>query len=442
MSLDLRYLRKQLREKGRIDRLKNGVVLISEHTPKTGLVRGRIEINAGSAHEEEKDHGIMHLLEHMVFNGSQRYPDPAQGKIVAGLLGLDLDAQTCHESTNYPVRGINCPYLLEGNFGAAWEFMQDSVFHPSLMQGMLQKERTIIVNEIKKREAQTADPYSKRMDQIQGRLYRNNPWQFKNGVGTEETLAQITADTLRRYHSKYYVGSNCLIVLDGDLGRDRSLLERIKEQAEMIPVGEPATQIRHLPEDPLNGTEVLNFSSNQILEGELCMVSLYFQIQRTDRKPLFALNMLNAVLGAGSHSVLFDCVRERNRLVYDIGSRIEGHEQTGYLKVSYAVLPQNLDAAIQKVDDCLRQVKQGKFDDSLIQVYLAGSLPELLANYQGSGWIMCELLNQYSSERAGRPHLSFEDKIRKSTTITKRDVVHAANQYLSDDRLLVIVRPE
>ena len=69
MALDISKLEQELQERGRITTLDNGAVIISENNHNTGLVQGSVIITAGSFHEDSQYLGIMHFLEHMVFEG-------------------------------------------------------------------------------------------------------------------------------------------------------------------------------------------------------------------------------------------------------------------------------------------------------------------------------------------------------------------------------------
>jgi len=434
MALDFSNLEERIKESGKIQTLDNGVTFISENVPSSGLVSGQIIISAGSAYEKSQDHGIMHFLEHMSFGGSRLYSDRNERNLKSGLIGLDINAQTGPFTVNYPVRGANnSSYLLQQNFSEAFQIVSDMVFFPNIDEESLQREKKVIQRERIESEQRENSPVEK---SVRERNWGNNIHLFNGNLGTEDSITRIDTQTLRNYHSRFFVGNNTIVGVVGDLNSGSDLEGVVRENLSEIPSGQKVAPVEILPEKPYNGREVLDFNSYNL---KSCDVNLYFQIPPTHSYESNSLALLNYVLGGSFNSLLFQDVREKKGLVYSIGSGIEGHAKTGFLRINYNVAPEYLSYSLQAVDDNLKKLREGSFSETLVDSYKAAYLPKVLFGLQNPGWIFSELFDRYDSERFGFESTGLQ-RLPLAFDLTKQDVVDVANKYLGEDRLTVVVR--
>jgi predicted Zn-dependent peptidase len=441
MVIDFEALERKLLECGGIIRLDNGVTIIYEDIPGFGLVRGEIEIRAGSHHEPVEDQGVMHFLEHMVFNGSEKYPSREDQEERASLLGLLKNAETDTNNTKFGIKGSS-GYLLEDNFTESFEIFADRVFHPLLREQDIEKERAIIQRERQEREQRKVTDRAHQINEyIHHVLSANNPLFFRDGVGTEETIDAITVETLKRYHSRYYVGDNTLVSLVGDIRAKNNALSTVVRTMQKVPKGVYAGLVEVHPETPYIGRQLVEIPTSP--HSTCAIVQIYFQLPDPNADG-YATSMLAQVLGGSSHSLLFQNLRERKGLVYEISCSTNtsgaGHVKTGFLTINYYVEPSRIDESLVAVDTCLQAARDGQFRETLIDAAQASYLPLILATLKQPGWAHTELMFRIKAEMNGYDPTGFD--MRKAFSITTADVVRAANQYLGENRHIFVLRPE
>ncbi len=435
MTINIKDLEKQVEERGRLQTLDNGITVISENVPGSGLVTGEILLHVGFCNEQAEDQGIMHFLEHMSFGESRLSEDRITGKMQAGMIGLDINASTGPQSITYPIKGANSlGYILQDNFVEAFKIVSDKAFYPQITEESRLKERPIIQRErIERKEKEEANPYHKISREIDAKVYGNNQHLRKEGLGTEESIDRITIKKLRHYHSKYFVGNNTIVSVVGDLS---NLEEDVIRMLKKIPAGEKTEPLKLEAEEPYVGRERLEFKLP--VQGSTD-VSIYFQTPGHGSPDSYAIHMLSHILGGSINSLLFQDIREQKGLVYSINSGVDGHRKTGLLKIRYAVDPKDLDDSLQAVDDNIKKLKNGEFNPLLVDVFKAAYLPNVLSRLQVPGWICTELTDRNDREKFGFEFTGLQ-KLEASLNLTSKDIVEAANKYLGENRLTIVIQ--
>ncbi|MBS1266930.1 MAG: hypothetical protein MAG795_00899 [Candidatus Woesearchaeota archaeon] len=437
MAIDFKNLEQEIRQRGKVQTLENGLTLVSEDVPASGLVTGQIVIYTGSGYEKQEDHGVMHFLEHMSFGGSGLYPDRNSRNLQSGIIGLNINAQTGPFSVMYPVSGANdSQYMLQQNFQQAFRIVSDMVFFPNIDEASLQREMSVVQRErIEHAQREESNPFHEVSKTVQERVFGNNPILAKNSLGSEESIARITVQTLRDYHSNFFVANNTLVGMVGDLNGTVSLEGAIGEALTEIPSGERTAPLEIVPEKPYQGREKLDLQSP--VPGN-ANVDIYFQIPPSHSPESHAMTLLSYILGGSPNSLLFQDIRENRGLVYSIVSGIDGHAQTGFLRIQYSVAPDHLDDSLQAVDENIQRLKNGQFNEVLVDAFKAGYLPKVLASLQNPGWIQSELMDRQYVERFGYESTGLQ-RLESALNLGKQDIVNAANKYLGEDRLTVVV---
>ncbi|MFA6889232.1 MAG: insulinase family protein, partial [Candidatus Woesearchaeota archaeon] len=196
MSLNFERLEEELRACGKYKVLQNDVTLVYEDRPGTGLVQGEITICSGSHHVHP--FATMHLLEHMLFNGTLTISTPQEVDLRALQYGLLLNATTYGQQVVIPISGENETPLLQSNFIPAFSHVLDIVYHPLLTAESFLKEQIIIRREEKEDEPNPANKL----------LYPNNPVLW-----TPRSLEKVTLEQVRRLHQETFVGANTIVTL-------------------------------------------------------------------------------------------------------------------------------------------------------------------------------------------------------------------------------------
>src|SRR4051794_25129245 len=176
-----------------------------------------IYVRTASAHEQSRQLGISHLLEHMVFKGTERR-SARQLALELEVRGGGLDAFTGRDYTSYQA------HVLDADLPLAVEILTDLVRRPLLRQSDLDSERNVILEEINGVEDTPDDLVFERHAQA---LWPEHPYGYSI-LGTRETLAALTAEDLKTLHRDGYYRGNCVIAAAGHVNHDQLLtvLER------------------------------------------------------------------------------------------------------------------------------------------------------------------------------------------------------------------------
>ena len=438
MVFDIEALERELKDKGRVYTLDNGLTVVEEDNPGMGLSVGKMGLWAGSAKERPEDAGVMHFLEHMAFNGSREYPNRTERERIAGLLGLDSNASTSHSMVNFPVFGANpSSYLLPGNFGESMRIVTDMMFFPLHREEDIEKERAIIQREREEREgANRGHPFYRQRKVVGSRLYGNNLFLLREVIGTEDSIDNLTAARLKEYHEKYFVGNNTVLSLGGELNGESGVRKQILEVIGQIPAGERTAWMPIREEEPFDEKEMIRFKSPS---PGTATVSFDFHVPHPYHAEGPEIEMLTRVLvGSGLQSLLYRELRERRSLVYGINESEGGHSRTGIRGFNYRVKKEFVDQSLESVGSVIQAVREGKFEEDLIRSIKAALIPQKISEYRNPGWVLRELEYRLNAERMGHEPISSFENINRFLDMSKEDVVRVANKYLTNRFLLTI----
>ncbi|MGH7700843.1 MAG: M16 family metallopeptidase, partial [Gemmatimonadales bacterium] len=192
----------------------NGVVVLSERVPSVRSVAVGVWVRTASVHEPRPQMGVSHVLEHMVFKGTERRT-AQEIALALESRGGSLDAYTSRDTTAFQAR------VLDADLPRALDVLTDLVRRPTLRDADLQLERNVILEEIS-----TVDdtPDDLVFDLAAETLWPEHPYGYAI-LGTRETVTGLSSDDLRRLHRRAYVPRNCVIAVAGHVPHDRLLDE-------------------------------------------------------------------------------------------------------------------------------------------------------------------------------------------------------------------------
>ncbi len=322
------------------EKLNNGLRIITKRLDRVQSVALGIWINIGSRYEALSQRGISHFLEHLLFKGSKKYSCRQIKESIEGVGGA-LNGFTSEEHTCYLVK-IPCAFL-----GKALDILSDMVINPLLFPADIAKEKTVVLEELKMYRDLPQSYVNELLDEL---LWPRQPLGLPI-IGTVETVNRISRQDLRSFQCRHYTPSNIVISAAGRF--DRELLSaKIRKifSAPYSPVNTyaAAEQIQAKPQLKLfpKATEQTH-------------MALGFHALRRDHPLRHAQSILHIVLGANMSSRLFNEVREKRGLAYEIGTGLKRYHDTGVFLVHAGI-------DNRKVADCLQLIfkelgKTGKF---------------------------------------------------------------------------------
>ena len=312
--------------------LANGVRIVTSrmnHVRSASLI---ITFAAGARHESDEHAGVSHFLEHMVFKGTQKRPDPITITREIEEVGGVLNAGTSRENTNYWVK------VPSTHLERAFDVLADMLLNSTMRQEELEKERWVIFEEIHGIH-DTPDDYIH--DVIDELVWDGNA-VGRPIIGSEETIGVMTRDDIINYMRGNYLPNRLVISAAGEVDHDHvvRLTERTFGQ---MPVGQP-------PEiEPCTITQTapkLQVLERQTEEAHFC-IGLPAISYRDDRRQV--QETIDAVLSSGMSSRLFEEIRERRGLAYAVFSYFRGYQDVGQGVVYAGTDPEKVDQTITAV---------------------------------------------------------------------------------------------
>tara|TARA_Y100000310_G_C20702969_1_gene831807 strand:+ start:7858 stop:9225 length:1368 start_codon:yes stop_codon:yes gene_type:complete len=436
MSIDFEDLETQVEERGKVIKLDNGVVITAEDWPGSGLAIGTINVLAGSTVEKEGDEGIMHFIEHMSWRASQNYPNDDEKLSAAASLGLGVNANTTLEGVNFPINGANeSNYMLASNFLEASRLIIDSIHQPLFLDESIELEKGIIGTEILREENKRAhDPSMERQRVIHQCIFPNSPELMSTELaGSQESIQGITAQRLKEYHKKYFRGSNIIAGLVADFSSNPKLLDQICDLFSKIPKGVETPFYLPKVETPFEDSTYVDINVGG--EGHMEAIT-YFYTPPIYHPEFEKIKGVAHLLGGNCNSLLYRNLRLKNGISYEVNALTGGTRSTGTLSVFFNTPPDNFDQAMGLTSECINALREGTFNEEMLEAYKTGYLPQFMVRLKDPGWIQVELQQRELGKRMGIGTPQVET-VKQLLSLTKEDIVGAANTYLTRDHRIL-----
>jgi predicted Zn-dependent peptidase len=324
------------------EKLNNGLRIITKRMDRVQSVALGIWINIGSRYEAFAQRGISHFLEHLLFKGSKKYSCRLIKESIEGV-GGSLNGFTSEEHTCYLVK-IPHAFLVH-----SLDILSDMVNNPLLNPADIEKEKTVVLEELKMYRDLPQSYVNELLDEL---LWPNQPLGLPI-IGTVETVNRISRQDLRFFQSRHYTPSNIVISAAG----------RIKHEL----LAERVSAIFASPKSTLNtytgASQVQNKPQLKVFPKatEQTHMALGFHALKRDHPLRHAQSILHIILGANMSSRLFNEVREKRGLAYEIGTGLKRYHDTGVFLVHAGI-------DNHKVADCLQLIfkELGKTRKSLV----------------------------------------------------------------------------
>jgi len=345
------------------DVLDNGIRLLTERMTQVRSISIGVWLTRGSRHETAERGGIAHFVEHMLFKGTttRSAEDIAQA---IDSIGGQLDAFTAKEYASYYIK------VLDEHLPLAIDILSDIVMNPAFSADDIQREKKVVVEEIKMVEDTP--------DDLVHELFTQGFWADhplgRPILGTRDTVESFTPDLLRDYFRDAYTSRNLIISAVGNLehAHVRELVD--KKFASVPTVGEALDE-----QAPTVAPKIL-VRNKELEQSHLCLGASSYPQNHDDR---YASYVLNTLLGGSMSSRLFQNVREKRGLAYAVFSGLSAYRDAGSFTIYAGCSNEAVGEVIDLVVEELRGVKQAAVPDAELQRakdHLKGSLMLSLEN--------------------------------------------------------------
>lgn len=340
-------------------KLKNGVRVLIVPIPGVESVTAMILCKTGSRNETVEQAGISHVLEHMVFKGTAKYPTPMAIAEAIDSIGAEQNAFTSKEYTGYYITSA------AKHLGLTLDIQSQMLTAPLLPQDDLNREREVIVEEINMYEDQ---PMAMASELFENLMY-NGSSMGRLIIGTKETVRATTSEDLRKYMTRWYRGGNMMVVVAGKV-EESSLLKLLEEKFGGVGEGD----IDKYETKAKYGKPVAKHYKKKTEQAHFVMGVPGLTINDPRR---YALQMGQIVLGGGMSSRLFNEIREKRGLAYYVKADLDSNFDCGYLSVRAGVTLEKLAEAMKVVKEEMLKLADTITEAELSKAkeYILGHLP-------------------------------------------------------------------
>jgi len=319
--------------------LPDGLTVITEAMPDVESVALGVWADAGSSDESPDEHGIAHCLEHMLFKGTARYDAYALAAAIEDI-GGHVDAYTERELTHVGAR------VLAEQLPAAIDMLSEFICRSTFPPDEMERERQVIIEEIRKYDGM---PEERIYDLMMAALWHGGALGHAI-LGTEDSVRGFTREQLVACWRRHFTPSLVIITAAGKLDHD-AVTARV------------AAAFADLPRDGEGCDRGAAGATLPLLHEEEDGEQVHFTwgaraFPAADDR-VFPLALADIVLGATSTSRLFQEVREKRGLAYDIGSYLMGFRQTGLLAATGATSPALFSDVIALVRAVITDLREG-----------------------------------------------------------------------------------
>ena len=320
--------------------LKNGLRVLLVPCEAESVAVG-LFIASGSRHEDAKSAGISHFIEHMLFKGTPTRTPLDITQAIEGR-GGNFNACTGEESTCYFAH-LPCEYLVE-----AVDILSDMYLRATIPANEFAREKQVVIEEIK---MYADEPDAVAMENLQRNLFPKSTLGAPV-AGTPESLLPLKPADLKRYIKSHYLPNNTVVVIVGNFEESyalRAVSERFRRCSDV-------RMLRRTDDQPLSGKPIAETTvAKDIAQAQLALGYRTFGI--ADKRK-YAVIVMDAILGRGMSSRLFQEVREKRGLSYDISSRMQFFQDAGMFTITAGLDRSKTRDALATIDRELKRIRE------------------------------------------------------------------------------------
>ncbi|TYO99722.1 putative Zn-dependent peptidase [Geothermobacter ehrlichii] len=330
----------------RSTRLDNGILVLSENMPGVRSVSLGYWFRSGSRHEPPELNGITHFIEHMLFRGTSSRSAHAIARemdAVGGFLNAFTSREFC--CLYAKVQGDKLPL--------AMDLLSDILLNSRFDAREIDKERRVVLQELHMVEETPEDCIHDLYSQL---FWQGHPLGMPTS-GSAGNVGSFDREQIVGYFGGHFTADKLMVCAAGDVQHEE-LVAAVEELLAEMPVGEI-----DLVDPPPAPSPKIAVEKRPIEQVHFCLGTSAVSQAHPDR---FACFLLNAILGGGMSSRLFQSIREEHGLAYSIYSYLSTHIDTGSLVVYTATAPDDFERTIELVLQELRNLKAQPVDRGLL----------------------------------------------------------------------------
>lgn len=403
--------------------LDNGLTVIISEMPANPTVSVYALAKAGSATEGKfLGMGISHYVEHMLFKGTTTR---GVGEIAAAIqsVGGVMNASTGMDHTVFTIT------VPSSAFDVALGILADSIMHPAFDPKEFEKERQVIISEMRLYED---NPDRRVSDLMFQSAYLEHPYRHPI-IGYKSLFDKVTRDQLIEYYASHYVPNNMIVTVAGNVKTDEALA-KVKEAFKDFK--RAPSIMRNLPQEP---QQITPRSREEDYPTQLTRLAMGFPSVSLLSDDLYALDVLAKILGDGMSSRLYQNLIEKNQTVYSISAANFTPVDRGLFWIEATLLQDKLEQAKKGIWDEIHKIQQYGISFQELKKVQRQALSEHIMSRQTSSAIAWNT----ATDDAFTGDCEFSEKyVEGIRRVNASDIARVAKKYLVPEKLTIVaVKP-
>jgi len=405
-------------------KLANGANLLLVPRKDTEAITLLVQVGVGSRNESDEIAGISHFLEHLLFDGTKKRPTAETISRELDSLGAEYNAYPLEDITGYHIKAAS------EHFEKIADILSDMLINSNFEEKEIEKERRVIIEEIKMRED---IPVSHVHNIFAEGIYAGTTLGRRIG-GFIKTIESIDKEKLLDYKNKHYLAENFRICVCGNysvLG-ENSVIKIIERKFSSL-------KAKNLPAIPnLVGLEPkkINFLEKKSNQANLIVG---FPGPKYNSEDRLAVALLSIILGGNMSSRMFQEIREKQGLAYDVRSYFENFADIGAIYTQAGVAIGKTAKALKSITRQYEKVKIDLSEEELQRAksYLVGQAKIGLEDSY-------ELAEFFIKQRRYiEKVLTPAELFAKISKVTRPEIIATANKYLDFGKMsIAAIGPE
>jgi len=402
--------------------LSNGLRILTVPMKNTETVTVVVMVGVGSRYESEKEAGLSHFIEHMMFKGTEKRPTTLDISETLDSIGGEFNAFTSSDKTAYYAK-VDSKHL-----EVALDVVSDIFLNSKIENEEIEKEKGTVVQEINMIE----DTPMVDVEIVLGNLLYKENSLGRHVAGFKKTVSTFKRKDFIDYMSRFYVANDTVVCVAGNFN-EKKVLELVKEyffgmKKGFKPKYEKVVENQTKPE--------LKLKNKKTDQTHLLLGSRAYNYNHKDR---FALSLLSIILGGNMSSRLFTEVREKRGLAYHVRTSVDAFEDCGYLATQAGVNHDKLEITIETILNEYRKITTEKVSKKELQNAKDFIKGKSVMGFESSDEVAMFFVDQ---EVKKRKIMTLSEIFKNIDKVTESDILRVAKDIFQNKKLnLAVIGP-
>ena len=392
--------------------LVNGIKLLTKKMPHIRSVTMGVWVDVGARDESPSENGLSHLIEHLIFKGTEKRSAFQIAKEFDAI-GGQTNAFTTMENTCYHAK------VMDSHVTTMVEILSDIFLNSRFDESDIQREQPVILQEI----GMVEDSPDEYIHILSGKNFWGEHPLGRSILGSRDNILGFNAERLKTFFQKLYQPERIIVSAAGNLEHDR-LLDLIGPSFEAIKPG------NGFPERiPPGGNTGVAINHRDLEQVHICLSTHGLPTADPGR---YALALMNIILGGNMSSRLFQEIREKRGLAYTVYSFVSSHVDTGMFGAYAAVEPsKSIETTTLLLEQLFRLKKEKVSGNEMTgaKEYIKGNL--FMASESSENQMVRLAQNEFHFNR----NIPLKTVVEQIEAVTADDILQLVNTLLEDNTL-------